>query len=139
MKKGFTLVELLAVIVILAILVFYAIPNVFKSMRDSRMETFKIEAGNIIEAANTYYAKEVMNGEHPSLCVSLDQFKTNMDKNFGGYSGSVLLSEGTEKHQIWLSNERFMISTKTGENIKGQLIVVEKTEGYNAPTNCNQS
>ncbi len=137
MKKGFTLVELLAVIVILAILVFYAIPNIFRSMRESKMEVFRTEAGNIIEAAASYYAKEVMNGGNPSLCISLDQIKTNMDKNFDGYSGSVLLSESLDKHQIWLSNKNYMISTVLGENVKGQLIVLEKTTSYNASSNCN--
>ena len=41
-KKGFTLVELLAVIVVLAIIMIIAIPNVLDAMAKARRNSFKV-------------------------------------------------------------------------------------------------
>ena len=49
-KKGFTLVELLAVIVVLAIIMIIAVPQVLNAMDDARKSTFTIEARKAIEA-----------------------------------------------------------------------------------------
>lgn len=58
-KKGFTLVELLAVIVILAILALIAVPNVSSLVRKSKTNMFckKVES---IEAAAKYYAQDYL-------------------------------------------------------------------------------
>ena len=46
-KKGFTLVELLAVISILVILVIVAMPNVLKMFRQSKQKSFYNEVATI--------------------------------------------------------------------------------------------
>lgn len=51
MKKGFTLVELLAVIVILALIMTFAIPSVLKSRNASLEKISEIEVKNIKDAA----------------------------------------------------------------------------------------
>ena len=58
-KKGFTLVELLAVIVILAILALIAVPNISSLVRKSKTNMFckKVES---IEAAAKYYAQDYL-------------------------------------------------------------------------------
>ena len=58
-KKGFTLVELLATIVILAILALIAVPNVSSLVRKSKANMFckKVES---IEAAAKYYAQDYL-------------------------------------------------------------------------------
>ena len=64
-KKGFTLVELLAVIVILAILVLLAVPSVLKMMDNAKENAFKIEAENIINGAKLKFANDMLNDSLP--------------------------------------------------------------------------
>ena len=54
-KRGFTLVELLAVIVVLAIVMLIALQAVLPAMDSARRQTFAIEANGAIDAANTYF------------------------------------------------------------------------------------
>lgn len=57
-KNGFTLVELLAVISILAILVLIAMPNILKLFNQARINTNLIVAENYVSAGEQYYAKQ---------------------------------------------------------------------------------
>ena len=57
-NRGFTLIELLAVIVVLAIVTVLATRSVLPFMSDARLDSFKIEATNVIDAtenAISYY------------------------------------------------------------------------------------
>ncbi len=55
-KKGFTLVELLAVIVVLAIILAIAIPSVLFIISNSRMNAFKNNGDMLKRATKTYYS-----------------------------------------------------------------------------------
>ncbi|MEH6938886.1 prepilin-type N-terminal cleavage/methylation domain-containing protein [Bacillus sp. JJ664] len=55
-EKGLTLVELLAVIVILGIIAGIAVPSVMKIIQKSRINAVKADALQIISAAKTYVA-----------------------------------------------------------------------------------
>lgn len=55
-KKGFTLVELLAVIVILGIIMTIATTSVIKSINDSKEKAKYIAAKEIVEIAEAYFA-----------------------------------------------------------------------------------
>src|SRR5574344_897979 len=59
-KKGFTLVELLAVIVVLAIIMIIAIPSVLKSMNNAKKGAFKIEAQKVLNTAQSVYESDDM-------------------------------------------------------------------------------
>lgn len=57
-KKGFTLVELLAVIVILSVLMLIALPSVLNIMNNAKDDAFKDEALSFISAAETQFISE---------------------------------------------------------------------------------
>ena len=57
-RKGFTLVELLVVIVILAILTIIAVPQVVKMYNNSKLKSFEVTAKAIARDAYTYYVME---------------------------------------------------------------------------------
>lgn len=57
MKKGFTLIELIATIVLLGVIAFIAYPQVSKSIQNSREKAFEETKKNIIKAANKYSAE----------------------------------------------------------------------------------
>lgn len=54
MNKGFTLAELLGVIVILSILSLIAISTIDKNIKEGRVKTCKTQEVNIIEGAKAY-------------------------------------------------------------------------------------
>ena len=59
-KKGFTLVELLAVIVILGVIMIIAIPSVLNTLESSRKSTFSLYAKKVVVAAEkTNYQEEL--------------------------------------------------------------------------------
>ena len=70
--KGFTLVELLAVIVVLAIVMLIALQAVLPAMDSARRQTFAIEANGAIDAANTYFMSSMWSSDpnRESLPVS---------------------------------------------------------------------
>ena len=53
-KKGFTLIEILAVVAILGILSLIAVPNVLKYLKTSQEQAMIIQENNIADAANLY-------------------------------------------------------------------------------------
>jgi type IV pilus assembly protein PilA len=57
-KKGFTLVELLAVIAILSILVVIALPNVINMFQGAKKGTFKTEVQQIMRQAESTWVLE---------------------------------------------------------------------------------
>ncbi len=111
-KKGFTLVELLAVIVILAVLALVAMPNVTRLMENARKNSFTTEATQFAKDAQTAYTdiqlagtissdntlsvqKDVpsTNNSHGSFdyfCISYARLKSDQyisksnDNNYGG-------------------------------------------------------
>lgn len=65
-KKGFTLVELLAVIVVLAIIMVIAIPSVMDSMQNARQGAFKIQAEKVLNKAQEKYSTDLLMNSLPT-------------------------------------------------------------------------
>ncbi len=74
-KKGFTLVELLAVIVVLAILILLAMPRVTTMMEKARVNSFVVEANEIMKVAQTAYNDKVFDDDSTSgpTCFTVDK------------------------------------------------------------------
>ena len=85
MKKGFTLVELLAVIAILAILVLVAVPNVLSMFNKAKKDTFLTEAKNIFkESASKYISDNMHNSNEGNIyCKSETDSKNPLDMDIG--------------------------------------------------------
>ena len=66
-KKGFTLVELLAVISILALLVIVAMPKVLELFNESKQNTFEVEMTNIFNTAKTTFISESISDSKKKL------------------------------------------------------------------------
>ena len=133
-RKGFTLVELLAVIVIMAILLMVAIPAVNNILQDVRKRTFVNEAKTIYnEAMNKYISESSqgfelktisseddsaieMTGEKLDYCVILDD-KGKVSK----------LAVGNNRYYIMLDQVKDVESIKKGDVHAGKLNNIECT------------
>lgn len=133
-KKGFTLVELLAVIVVLALIMTLTVPSVLSSMNSARQSSFILYAGKMIESAESRYQSELLLG-NPSSCYELSKLNDNASTQ---YTGRIVVDNANtnnpvfkiqmydNSYQIGISSSK--LGDKEGgvtyneiEKIKGQL------------------
>ena len=88
MKKGFTLVELLGVIMILGIILTITIYSVNSILNDSESSLSDVQKSTLEESAKIYYLKEGIDNESNgsysgTVCVSVDYLANYgyLDKN----------------------------------------------------------
>ena len=137
-KKGFTLVEILAVIVILGILVTIAMTTIVPKINQSKKETFIINAKNILKTANVLFEEKQALNDLPNItshsvegiykiyetnyfyepnykvyAIDIDDLRNIMDikKDYAGY---VFFADYGEyvKSSINLSNKDFVLLKK---------------------------
>lgn len=83
MKKGFTLIEMMGVIIILSILSLITVPVIENSLRQGREKLSDIQKGQLIKALENYYAEnldllnEISDSEDDPTCISSEFLKTN--------------------------------------------------------------
>ena len=141
-KKGFTLVELLAVIVVLAVIILIAMPSVMNSMAKARRNSFVIEANEVIKSAQTAYAQYLMNGGGGSeICVPYKVLIDSgyIEKNDPNYTGSVKIKTsetGASTYTVWLSNKTYRIGY---DDSKKQDLGVTATELTNDDAKQNEN
>ena len=143
-KKGFTLVELLAVIVVLAIVMLIALQAVMPRMEEARKSVLAIEANSAIKSAQTYFTNQSLKSNtsgFPSVigktnCVAIDTLIDGgySELNKTSYSGKVLIKKETETYYtytIYLQKDRTLMivakGSKDGYNVN---IEGEDVQGY---------
>ena len=71
MKKGFTMIELLAVIAIVALLSIMLVPKVIELFDGATIDSIKIAENKVLDAANLYiedYCRNPISDEYRSYC-----------------------------------------------------------------------
>ena len=136
-QKGFTLVELLAVIVVLAIILLIASNNVFTQITKARKNALAIEGNELIDAARSAYQNAILDGNITtgSACFSLDYlYKEGLFSKGGkdNYSGSVLVKPNGNQvtYTFWIGNGSYTITGDTGTT------GANASEGATASSNC---
>lgn len=78
-KKGFTLVEILAVIVVLGLLIVIIIPTVNNLIKDSEDSLYNEQISNIVNATKQYMVEhsELLPDEDESVCISISDLIDN--------------------------------------------------------------
>jgi len=86
--RGFTLVELLAVIVVLAIVILLALQAVMPALSSAKSQVFALEANGAIESAQSYFMNQNLTGGNNALPVGDGKAKciTIQELIDGGYS-----------------------------------------------------
>lgn len=91
-KNGFTLVELLAVIVVLALIMIIVIPNVMKSIGSARKESFYLYAQSLQSKATAKYTQDLDLNKSNTDCAVYDISKDLDIGNTGNYEGWVKIN-----------------------------------------------
>lgn len=99
-KKGFTLVELLAVIVVLAIIMIIAVPSVLNSMTDARRNSFAVYGEKLINSAQAQAQSTSMVNGSIKKCYEIDDL---IDGAHGAYQGYVQRLVCGEKEYYYLT------------------------------------
>jgi general secretion pathway protein G len=89
-NKGFTLVELLVVLSILALLLTLAVPKYFTSIEKAKEATLKQDLNTLRESLDKYYAD---NGKYPNILEDLVEHK---------YIRKLPVDPITEKNSTWI-------------------------------------
>ena len=91
-KNGFTLVELLAVIVVLALIMIIAIPAVLDTMNKSRRQLFIEYAEKVLIAAQTQYVTDSSLGNIAGAGYYVYDIKTDLGlQSVGSYKGWIIV------------------------------------------------
>ncbi len=116
-KKGFTLVELLATIVILAIVMLVGISAVGPIMANSRKSALKSDGVDLMNAAKTAYQAEAMTNSpafqpNQSICFDITWLVAKgYAENKNNYLASVLVTYDSDNNQYsytyWIGNKTY--------------------------------
>ena len=111
-KKGFTLVELLSVIVILSVIVLIATNAVVPMADSAKKQVLAMEANSLVKAAQTLFIQE---NSSTSKCYTYEEIINSglIEKNDDAYTGSISIEvgeDGNYSYRIWLSNGQYMIN-----------------------------
>lgn len=132
-KKGFTLVELLAVIVVLAIIMIIAIPSVMDSMNSARKGAFKIYVQKALGQAQTKYQSDLLLNDTTYKTVAISNAATRGVETTGYcYTLDILglRTGGASKYS------GYVIVTKDSSGSKNYFYATMKDDNYNV---ANQS
>ena len=156
LKKGFTLVELLAVIAILSVIMLIGGQSVFGALDNAQKGAFKTESGLAIQAANSAYQIDILNRNvdtSDTVCYSISWLKNNGYYNKQGndadsYIGSVLVKPDSSgknvTYTIWMQNNKFKVSNGNLSNLvtdgaEGADGVVSAITGSDVTIDCNNT
>ena len=138
-KKGFTLVELLAVIVILAVVILIAVTAVIPRMNKAKKNAFIDEALIYLKAAEQAYAFD--GNDIGSSCINITDLNDNYVKKSGdNYVGTITteLTNGDYVQTISLTNGKYyLVSSST--NISSDDVKDSMPQGFKSSCGNNNS
>ena len=141
-KKGFTLVELLAVIVILAVVILIAVTAVIPRMNKAKRNAFVDEANAYAKAGVEAYVASTMENA-TSTCFTVKWLNENyIDKKDTGYDGWVQVSVDSSTDvataTVYITNGKYALNNLSGSDIKLANVVDATTVTGTRPTTCTK-
>lgn len=122
MKKGFTLAELLAVIVIIGLIGLLTIPNIQKVLKDSKDDLYEIQEQEMIDEAKNWVADhpyDIPENNGDVLVISLGELKLGayIDLKLTNPKTSLMFDDAS-KIMIKRENNKYNYSVQIGDNEK---------------------
>ncbi|MBQ7241080.1 MAG: BspA family leucine-rich repeat surface protein [Bacilli bacterium] len=123
-NKGFTLVELLAVIVILAIIMIIAIPAVLNTMQNASRNTFETYARRIANETEKKFTEDSLNNTNNAGLI-YDITKDLGLSNTGDFKGYSILSKKTDTVYLTLYNKDYAyVAVNMNNSLKDEIKVI---------------
>lgn len=150
-KKGFTLVELLAVIVILAVVMLIGITSIGPLMANSRKSALRSDGLDLMNAAKTAYQAEALKTSPAftatsTVCMPLEWLKKEgYTENKQNYKGSVLVTydgAGQYSYKYWIANGTYAFlgaDANTGYNDTTKVVDYVSTTHDDTLNNCGKT
>ena len=114
-RKAFTLIELLAVIIVLAIIALIAMPIIFNVIENAKLKSLENSAYGVVDAVRLYYMENLMNSEDGTLTLS------------GSVTGLTLSGEHPTGGTWEIQNGK---EVTTGRGIKISGVTFASMQGY---------
>ena len=144
-KKGFTLVELLAVIVILAIIALIATPMIIGVIEKAKIGALKSSVDGLVESANLYYAQKQLKNDFQTTEFSCESTGCKNENEILEIKGKVdygkikIYSDGkisicveNEKNAAIKLAESDSVEVKTGScNVVGDTYTIDELVSLN--------
>ena len=113
-KKGFTLVELLAVIVVLAVIMVIAIPTVIDSMNSAKKSSFAMYGQKMLNAAMSKVQGDALNGVAAKTVYKFSELVASS----GQYKGYVSYTSSTNTYTVSFYNTDYMASGASYDDLE---------------------
>src|SRR5574344_820408 len=114
-KKGFTLIEMLAVIIILALIAVIAVPTIIKLVENTKKETFITSIENLMTSFESLNNDAHLTGEkYDSLIATSDLLPVNVNKF---QSGQILYDDNEDVKVEFVTNGDYC-ATGTLDNLQ---------------------
>ena len=116
-NKGFTMVELLTVLVVLAVITAITVPVVTSVLKNSRKSAYERQLDNVIEAAESYEAKNIGNLPRPGNSDTIT-LRTLKDEGFleESFINPDTKKEFSDSMEIIISNDNGDITYTINES-----------------------
>lgn len=139
-KKGFTLVELLAVIVILAIIMIIAIPAVLDTVNSARKKTFVEYITKVTNEAAKKSLSDSLLGNSSNVCTIYNIKKDLGLASTGNFDGYVMINKDN-KYLVSIHDDNYKVENiKFDDNIEDYIKSFDSSDNtINVSKICNSS
>ena len=133
-KKGFTLVELLAVIVVLAVIMVIAIPTVIDSMNSAKKSSFAMYGQKMLNAAMSKVQGDALNGVGASTVYKFSELVASS----GQYKGYVSYTSSTNTYTVSFYNTDYMASGVSYDDLESWKKAKCSASASTVPPECSK-
>ncbi len=128
-KKGFTLVELLAVIVILGIIAIITTPFIVNIIAKARQDAFVDSVYSLVNSASEYRAEAIMQHKTRTLNINFSNGSKplNISGDIPNYGNLIMDDDGKIELKVWSDKAKICV-IKSKDDSKVEIAAISKSE-----------